>query len=237
MADNASCLVSLSDTTFIYHIPSAYPQPQNQWPICRPSPNIFSCITSIMQRMLCKQELNKISNNRVCAGSAETSENPCCSILILKIRTFLKSISYRCTDTESVMSTTLSSAFDDLGKNQFIRHWGDCENPSTWWSPQYYKPPGFSVQHQNVQTPHLVAYNLWHKRPTHKSRKGFPYWYNTICHNISYPLHWLKDPQHNQPGQTGIVLFPQSLQLHQVYQAYPGIPVKSNPQPYLLSWE
>ena len=55
MADDASCLFELSDTSLLAHMSSAYPQYQSSWMISLPPPDLLSCVISTLRRKPCER--------------------------------------------------------------------------------------------------------------------------------------------------------------------------------------
>ena len=59
MADNASCLFEISDTSPLSHISATYPQLKSLWQISLPPPDLLSCMISTLHRKPCKWDYTR----------------------------------------------------------------------------------------------------------------------------------------------------------------------------------
>ena len=124
MADDASHLFHLSDTTFLTHMSVIHPQLQGLWKISLPPPELIYCMILTLRRKLCKPSLLRMRDKRCCTGSSPTSVSPCQSILLSKIHPFLASKSSNSMTTVSGTPSNPSARGTNLGNNRFHRHGG-----------------------------------------------------------------------------------------------------------------
>ena len=101
MADDASRLFELSDTSLLAHMSSVYPQSQSLWTISLPPPDLISCVISTLHRSSCERELHKILASRGSTSSGETYAPPSRSILLSYIHPSVAPRSCKCTGTGS----------------------------------------------------------------------------------------------------------------------------------------
>ena len=76
MADGASCLFDLSDTSLLAHMSADYPRLHSLWKISLPPPGLLSCVISTMRRKTCERELYKMLTRISSTISRETSVPP-----------------------------------------------------------------------------------------------------------------------------------------------------------------
>ena len=124
MAVYASCLFDLSDTSFLVRMSVVYPQPLNSWQSSPPPPELFSCGISTLRRNPYECVLLIMRDSRGCISNGQTYVPPCWSFLLSKIIPSLASKSSKSTGTGFNIPITPSAAWTDLGRSQFLRHWG-----------------------------------------------------------------------------------------------------------------
>ena len=103
MADDKSRLFGLSDTLFLAHMPTTYPQPQITWQLYPLYHQLLSCVICTLCRKLYKQELHKMCE---CTGSGPNYAPLYRLALLSNIHPSLELISFRYTDTGSNLPTT-----------------------------------------------------------------------------------------------------------------------------------
>ena len=132
MADDASRLFELSDTSLLAHMFATYLQLQCPCQISLPPLDMLSCVISTLRRKPCKRELHKMIDSRISTTSRSTSAPPCKSTLISKIHPSLALRSYKSTDTASDTPSTPIAKWTDLGRSRFFRYGGQLQQPTPW---------------------------------------------------------------------------------------------------------
>ena len=132
MEDDASRLFNLSDTKFITHMSVGYPHPHGLWNPPPPPLELLSCMIFTLRRKPCKQAILRMRDSRGYIGSGLNSVPPYWSILLSKIHPPFTSNSSKSTATGSITPGTLSAGWTDLGNNQFLRHGGRLQQPTSW---------------------------------------------------------------------------------------------------------
>ena len=173
----------------------AYPQPHGLWQIPPPATELLSCRISTLCRNPYGQALLRIREIRGCISSELTSVPPCQSILISKIYPPLVLNSSKSTAIRSIALGTPSARWTDLRNNQFIRHRGRLERPTSWMACPIPEPP---LTH--TLTPVLTSASPGSSKPTglrtpQPSRKKIPPW-------ESFTRLWLQEPTPLTPRPT-----------------------------------
>ena len=132
IADDASCLFDLSDTTFLAYMYVTYQKPRILWKLCPLPSQLISCIISMMLRKPCNQGLHRTRADRDSTGSGPISAPPCRLDLLSKIHPSLKWKYCRYMETGSNTPSTPSANWTDLGKSRFLRHGGKLWQPTSW---------------------------------------------------------------------------------------------------------
>ena len=122
--DDAYHLCDLLVTSFLAHMSTVHPQPLISWQIYSLTPELLSCMISILRRKLCEQDLLSMQYSRGCTISGWTSAPPCWSIVLSKIHPSLISETSKSMGTGSDTLITLSNAWTDMGKSRFLRYGG-----------------------------------------------------------------------------------------------------------------
>ena len=80
MADGASRLFDLSDTSLPAHMSASYPQLKSLWKLSLPTPDLLSCVISTLRRNPCEQEPHKMHFHRKIADwrilAEKTADRP-----------------------------------------------------------------------------------------------------------------------------------------------------------------
>ena len=132
MTNDDSRLFYLSGTEFLTHISVVHAQSHGSWQISLPLSELLSCVISTLRRKPCQPALLKIQDSRGCTSSGTTSVPPCQSILLSKIHPSLALRSSKSTTTAFSTPSTPSAGWINLRNNQFLRHGGQLQRPTSW---------------------------------------------------------------------------------------------------------
>ena len=87
---------------------------------------------STLRRKPCQPALLKMRDSRGCTSSGTNSVPPCQSILLSKIHPSLALRSSKSTTTAFSTPSTPSAGWINLRNNQFLRHGGQLQLPTSW---------------------------------------------------------------------------------------------------------
>ena len=160
MADYASCIFHISDTSLLVHMSNTYPQPHSLWQISFLPPDLLSCVIFILCKKPCERALLKKFDRRSSTSSGMTSAPPCQSKLLSKIHPSLASISSKYMGTESVTPSTPNAKWSDLGGVVFSGMGIDWGNPPPSRTPRPLKSPSLLISRQIRQAPCLATQNI-----------------------------------------------------------------------------
>ena len=236
MTDYASPLFHLSDTQFLSHISVSYPHMLSSWQISPLTQVLISWVISTLRRKPCKRALLSIKDSIGCTSSGLNYVSPCWSILISNIHPSLKSKFSYYTGTRSNTPDTPSAKWINLGRDQFLRHGGQFQWPTSWMAYLTPEPPQLPISCQPVKVSHLPNKILWDKKSPSWEGKGHPPGHRPVhCGNRNLILR----PQNLaclRPGPTGFLLMISDLWIHQVHMPLQDIPVPAPPGVCVLRW-
>ena len=136
MADDASCLFELFDTSLLAHMSAAYPHSQSLWQLFHLPSDLLSCVISTLRRKPCEKELHKVFSSRGSTSNGATSAPPSGSILLSKIHLSLASRSCKSKGTIFITPSTPSANWTDLGRCLFLMHGGPLWRPTSSMASQ-----------------------------------------------------------------------------------------------------
>ena len=142
IADDASHIFYLSDTSLLVYMSATNPQLHSSWQISLLPPDLIYCVISMIRRKLCERALLKMRYIRSSTSSGLTFAPPCQSTLLSNTHRSLALISSKSMGTESVTLSTPNDEWTDLVRSRFLRHGGRLRRTTSWQDfPTPQSPP------------------------------------------------------------------------------------------------